>query len=81
MFNCRRVEYCPPYFEHNSFAVKYGRDKLIIEWILDNLSSRFYVGKTIELTSDQSFDTRIKVGFEDKKDMSYFVLACPFLSS
>lgn len=79
LFNCRRVEYCPPYFESQCFEIKWHREQELIAWIEDNLSYRYYVGHTSVLDSNNAITRQIRAGFEDKKELSYFLLACPIL--
>jgi len=44
-------------------------------WVHDNLKGRYYIGSTI----DQNYKTVLKIGFEEPKELSYFMLACPLL--
>ena len=81
VFDCRRVDYCPPYFESDHFNIRHGRDRIVNSWIVENLSGRYYIDRSITLDNNQNIDQQIKIGFEDKKDMSYFLLACSVLSS
>jgi hypothetical protein len=78
----RKVEFCPPYFETITIELTYNLSKALNEWIFDNLSGRYYIGDSIGL-QDNDFDKKIhrkiKVGFENSKEMSYFMLACPLL--
>lgn len=77
IFEVRRVDFCPPYFETTIFPLRYNVKEAISEWIEDNLSGRYYVGKTI--TSHKTMNSNVKIGFENTKELSYFLLACPHL--
>lgn len=48
----------------------------IEKWIFENLKNRYYVAREKTRGFGQS---NIKVGFEDPKEASYFMLACPHL--
>lgn len=80
LFEKRRVEFCPPYFESITINPSYNLLKAIDDWIYDNLSGRYYLGKTIDLEEiSSSIKSKYKIAFEDPKEMSYFMLACPHL--
>jgi len=75
----RRVKFCPPHFSTTQIARSYNLDKVICEWIIDNLSGRYYFGSTIKLDEDKNFTQMYQVGFESAKELSFFMLACPHL--
>ena len=77
VFDVRRVEFCPPYFETTVFPLRYNVKEAISEWIEDNLSGRYYVGKTV--TGHKTINSNVKIGFENNSELSYFLLACPHL--
>jgi hypothetical protein len=78
LLDTRQVDLLPPSFETISLPTMYNTQDSITRWIYENCKSRFYIGKGIEL-QDNSVATVVKVGFEDPKEASYFVLACPYL--
>jgi hypothetical protein len=49
--------------------------KTIDSWIFNNLNGRYYVGQGIELDSNNSIIYVTKVGFEQEKEISFFLLA------
>lgn len=59
--------------------VKYNIQNAIENWIDSNLKNRYFIGKSIGLTKDNNVDQVLRVGFEDPKELSFFVLACPLL--
>lgn len=75
----RRVQSAPPHFEYLTIPLTYNIEQSIIKWIEQYLNSRFYVGKSVELDRNNKIVTVIKVGFEESKEASYFMLACPIL--
>lgn len=80
VLEARRVSFCPPYFNSATFLTRYNLEKAINEWIYDNLTGRYFIGKTITLdpkVNNQKLS--IKVAFENPSEMSYFMLACPLL--
>ena len=78
VFDIRKVDFCPPYFETSSFGLTYNLQESIERWVEDHLKGRYFIGKCVSLI-DNRIQTTIKVGFEEPKEMSYFMLACPHL--
>ena len=78
-FGIRRLEYPGPHLEFMDIQQSYNLDKAIINWIEQNCKSRYYIGKAVGTGDDKSLQNKIKIGFEDPKELSYFALACPLL--
>ena len=79
-FKIRKSEVVVPYFEYISIPYTYNIEESLNKWIQKNLKGRYFVGKTVDIsTSTDKVETLMKVGFEDSKEMSYFMLACPLL--
>ena len=52
----------------------------IDKWVYQNCKNRYFLGKTFEKNPKNTRPNySIKIGFEDPKELSYFVLACPHL--
>jgi len=51
----------------------------LTKWIDEHLKKRYYLSKNVGLTSGNKIENVMRVGFEDPKELSYFVLACPLL--
>ena len=79
VFEVRQVKSAPPHFEYVNLPMKYNLEDSLIKWIKQNLKNRFYTGKNVSLDSDNKLIQVLTVGFEETKDMSYFMLACPHL--
>jgi hypothetical protein len=78
VLGCREVQDPPPHFEYILLDVKYNITKPIKDWIYENLKHRFYIGETLILENN-TFITKIKIGFEEPKEASFFLLACSLL--
>ena len=78
-FEIRQLEVPAPHFEYLVIPMRYNLQSSIEKWIADNLKGRFYVGKCVDINSEDKIDTMIKIGFEEPKELSYFTLACPLL--
>ncbi len=74
----RQLELLPPSFNVISVPFTYNTHESIVRWIYENCKGRFYVGRGIEIV-DGVVESVVKIGFEDPKESSYFVLACPYL--
>lgn len=78
VLDCREVPDPPPYFHYHHLDVKYNLTEAIREWIYENLRYRFYIGETLVLENNQ-FKIKTKIGFEEPKELSFFLLACSHL--
>lgn len=78
LYNVRRVDFCPSYFESHNLETTYNLRNAIESWIQDNLSGRYYIGNSIIL-SNSNLKQATKIGFEKSSELSYFMLACPYL--
>ena len=79
VFEVRQVKSAPPHFEYVNLPMKYNLEESLVKWIKQHLKHRFYAGKNVTLNSDNKLTQVLTVGFEETKDMSYFMLACPHL--
>lgn len=79
VFNVRRTEFPPDTFEYAELPLNYNMQSAISKWIDNNLKSRYYVGRHVMLNDENSISYSLKIGFEEAKELSYFMLACPHL--
>lgn len=80
LFNYREAPVCPPYFETMTLPFTYNMQDSMRRWIISHTKGRYYIGKGVSVTnSTDTVESVIKVGFEDPKEASYFLLACPHL--
>ena len=78
-FELREAHYLPPHFETITTPVMYNLQESISKWIRDHLKGRYYIGKSIDVSHTNDVSSVLKIGFEDPKEASYFMLACPHL--
>ena len=73
----RKTDYLPVHFKTYNLKDMFF-DNTIERWIYTNLKGRFYLGERSGFIDD-----RIKiydvVGFEEEKELTFFMLACPHL--
>lgn len=78
-FGIRRVEVPMRHFDYIVLPQKYNLEASLDNWIVKNLKGRYYINTTLSVGAVNGLDTKLKVGFEDAKELSYFTLACPHL--
>ena len=79
VFEVRQVKSAPPHFEYVNLPMTYNIEGSIVKWVKQNLKHRFYIGKNVALDNDNKLTQVLTVGFEETKDLSFFMLACPHL--
>jgi hypothetical protein len=79
VFEVRRVKSAPPHFDYINLPIKYNMEVSLTKWINKNCKHRFYLSRNVVLDTERKVINVITVGFEENKDMSYFMLACPHL--
>ena len=57
----------------------YNLEDSLDKWISNNLRNRYYIGREVTLDHNNKINQVITVGFEETRDLSYFMLACPHL--
>ena len=78
-FEIRRLSYEPSHLATIDLSHTYNMEPAISKWIDTNLKKRYFLKKVIGLTKENKIETVLRAGFEDPKELSYFVLACPLL--
>lgn len=79
VFGVRQVKMAPSHFEYVNLPLTYNIEATIVKWINQNLKNRFYIGKNVTINDENKLTQVLTVGFEETKDMSFFMLACPHL--
>ena len=74
----RRTIAAVPEFHYIHLHGAYSKYDLT-DWIMVNLSGRFYICEYIALDSNRKIVDSIMVGFENPNELTYFSLACPLL--
>lgn len=78
-YDMRRLDSLPPHFETASLPYRYNLETPIREWIEDKLKGRYYLSRKTDLNENNEGVIMLCVGFEEKRELSYFLLACPYL--
>lgn len=79
----RRLDWCPPHFTRVTIPGT-PSEKIITDWLYENLAGRFYVGVADQLNgavNRASYSRSTVVAFEISSEASYFSLFLPQLFS
>lgn len=81
IFGKRRLEFCPITWTKLQIP-KSSNSKIsqVNMWIYDNTKGRYYIEDGLILNKDNKIETVTEIGFENKKDSTYFLMACPLFS-
>jgi hypothetical protein len=79
ILNQRQLDTLPPHFA----KVKIADDAVLFDnnlsnWINTRLKQRFCIVKQPGVNSNGQLKLATFVGFEDQKELTYFMLACPY---
>ena len=74
----REIGFMPPHFS----KIKLSDDDSLFDeksdWIKNKLKGRYYINHAPSIDNNK-LKTTTFIGFEDPKELTYFMLACPFL--
>lgn len=75
----RELKTLPPHFAKIKISDNEMFDGSIKNWIKDKLKGRYCVIRSPHIDSNGSLRSTTFAAFEDQKELTYFMLACPFL--
>ena len=79
-FGIRKLDVPTSNLECIEIPMSYNLEQAIDKWVNQNCKNRDFIGRTfIKNERENKPNYNIKIGFEDPKELSYFVLACPHL--
>jgi len=81
VLNKRSLSHIPPHFAKfkiDDRGFGFGGDNLE-NWIRTRLKGRYAIAKQPTIDKDGHLKTATFVAFEDQKELTYFMLACPHL--
>lgn len=73
----RQMNFLPTHFS----KIKLDRsmsDCEIENWIRNKLKGRYFIGNISDVGKDNKLKIFTAIAFEDQKELTYFMLACPF---
>lgn len=78
----REINFISPHFVKIKLEVvngSYDNYKELKKWVYDKLCGRFFI-KSIPILDDfNKIKSQTYIGFEDHKELTYFILTCPFI--
>jgi hypothetical protein len=79
VLSSRKIDEVAPHYAKMKIADNdwYGTD--IENWIQNKLKGRFFLVKYPAINNEGKMKNCTFVGFEDHKELTYFMLACPHL--
>jgi len=77
VLNKRELDFLPKHFVTTMINDRYNQK--IIAWVRNKLSGRYCVCRTPQIDSDDKLKTVSVIGFENEKELTYFMLACPYI--
>lgn len=77
----RKLNYLPPHFAFSKISLNefFMEDDKMLNWIKGKLKGKFSLGKVPMISNDEKLKTEFVVGFEDHQELTYFLLACPYI--
>jgi hypothetical protein len=75
----REVETLPPHFSKTRIADVELFDGDVLNWIKNKLKGRFCLLRTPLIDQEGRLKSTTIVAFEEQKELTYFMLACPYL--
>jgi hypothetical protein len=81
LLNERQLDFLPPHFSifYIDDKIMFANKEIILNWIRTKLKGRFSLLKSVGIGSDQKSRSTFTVGFENPSELTYFIIACPFL--
>jgi hypothetical protein len=74
----RKLKTIPPHF--SKIRVSEGEIfEGLEDWVKIKLKGRYYLTKKPSIDSTGNLKSIFFIGFEDQKELTYFMLACPYL--
>lgn len=74
VFEMRRLDFCSPHLERVNFDAKV-HDKILIDWIYENLSGRFYYNDELVEMPNGLVTAQKCAAFEIHSEASFFCFA------
>lgn len=74
----RKLDYIPNHFVKIKINNKDYHDTKIDDWIKNRLKNRYVVANYPSVDDRGQLKVATYVAFEDQKELTYFMLACPY---
>jgi hypothetical protein len=74
----RKLKTIPPHFS----KIRVSESEIfegLEDWVKIKLKGRYYLTKKPSIDNTGNLKSTFFIGFEDQKELTYFMLACPYL--
>ncbi len=78
----REVDIMPSHFSKIKVEPKefmFDDDGKLKNWVSSKLKGRFSIKKMPAIGADGKMRSELYIGFEEQKELTYFILACPYI--
>jgi len=79
VLNIRQLDTMPPHFCKTKISSADRTYRDVTNWIRSKLAGRYCVVTYPAVGNNDKFQTSTFVGFEEEKELTFFMLACPYL--
>jgi len=69
----------PKHFKSVAVDIRHEDTQNLKRWIYNNLNSRFAIVNELMVIDSNSMIESMKIGFEDPREVTMFMLTCPYL--
>ena len=73
----RKMKYLPKHFVKINVTATFNND--VEDWIQSKLKGRYWIANTASISQEGKLQATYYAAFEDQKELTYFMLACPFI--
>jgi hypothetical protein len=73
----RKLSFIPEHF--SKITINPVDIKILDQWIVYNLNSRYAIKKTISLSANKKLVEAVEVGLEDSREITMLTLGCPHI--
>jgi hypothetical protein len=79
VLNKRSLSHIPPHFAKIRLSETEMNFGILENWVRARLKGRYAIARTPSIDKDGHLKAATFVAFEDQKELTYFMLACPHL--
>lgn len=76
ILDCRKTNSLPFHFSTTEISEQEKHETRL--WIQNKLRGRYFLDKCPAISSSNKLEIPTIVGFEEEKELTYFMLACPY---
>jgi hypothetical protein len=74
----RKMKFIPPHFVKTKISESFVWDNSVENWVTTKLKGRYCITKFPMIDENGKLKSASILALEDQKEMTYFMLACPY---